>query len=29
VRVIEQWNLNTDAPPGVDDHGYAGMGNER
>jgi broad specificity phosphatase PhoE len=29
VRVIEQWNLNTDAPPGVDDHGYAAIGNER
>jgi broad specificity phosphatase PhoE len=29
VRVIEQWNLNTDAPPGMADHGYAGMGNER
>jgi probable phosphoglycerate mutase len=29
VRVIEQWNLNTDAPPGLADHGYAGMGNER
>jgi probable phosphoglycerate mutase len=28
VRVIDQWNLNTDAPPGVADHGYAGMGNE-
>jgi broad specificity phosphatase PhoE len=28
VRVIEQWNLNTDSPPGVVDHGYAGMGNE-
>jgi probable phosphoglycerate mutase len=29
VRVIEQWNLNTDAPPGIADHGYAGCGNER
>jgi probable phosphoglycerate mutase len=29
VRVIEQWNLNTDAPPGMADHGYAGTGNER
>jgi probable phosphoglycerate mutase len=29
VRVIEQWNLNTDAPPGLADHGYAGIGNER
>jgi probable phosphoglycerate mutase len=27
VPVIEQWNLNTDAPPGVDDHGYAFTGN--
>ena len=26
VPVIEQWNLNTDSPPGVDDHGYAAMG---
>ena len=26
VPVIEQWNLNTDSPPGVADHGYAGMG---
>ena len=29
VPVIEQWNLNTDSPPGVADHGYAAMGNER
>ncbi len=29
VAVIEQWNLNTDSPPGVADHGYAGMANER
>ena len=29
VQVIEQWNLNTDSPPGVADHGYAGMANER
>jgi probable phosphoglycerate mutase len=29
TRVIEQWNLNTDSPPGIPDHGYAGMGNER
>jgi broad specificity phosphatase PhoE len=28
VPVIDQWNLNTDSPPGVADHGYAGMGNE-
>jgi broad specificity phosphatase PhoE len=28
VSVIEQWNLNTDSPPGIADHGYAGMGNE-
>jgi broad specificity phosphatase PhoE len=27
VAVIEQWNLNTDSPPGIADHGYAGMGN--
>jgi probable phosphoglycerate mutase len=27
VPVIEQWNLNTDAPPGTDDHGYAFTGN--
>jgi broad specificity phosphatase PhoE len=27
VAVIDQWNLNTDSPPGVADHGYAGMGN--
>jgi probable phosphoglycerate mutase len=27
--VIEQWNLNTDSPPGIADHGYAGMANER
>ena len=29
VRVIDQWNLNTDSPPGIADHGYAGTGNER
>jgi probable phosphoglycerate mutase len=29
VPVIDQWNLNTDSPPGVADHGYAGMANER
>jgi probable phosphoglycerate mutase len=29
VPVIEQWNLNTDSPPGIADHGYAGMANER
>ena len=29
VRVIDQWNLNTDSPPGVADHGYAGVANER
>jgi broad specificity phosphatase PhoE len=28
VPVIDQWNLNTDSPPGVADHGYAAMGNE-
>jgi probable phosphoglycerate mutase len=27
--VIEQWNLNTDSPPGIADHGYAGVANER
>jgi broad specificity phosphatase PhoE len=28
VAVIEQWNLNTDAPPGMADHGYAGVVND-